>query len=164
MSLAIPKTLLAGLDAVFQKEAKKLACDIAKTLKRPEKEVLDILKKSEKIQYKIYNTDDNDLTCPVLLDGKTLAQRCRRPCLLGTNRCVQHQMIAHIPTCNETHKELTRCICTSSETSQRCILLDEDTNMVYNSEGSCIGEIVDDPDSPNKKILYEFLLEHEQQG
>jgi hypothetical protein len=159
MSLSLPKTLIAGLDAVFQREAKKLASDIAKALKRPEKEVLDILKKAEKIQYKIYNTDDDNLTCPVFLEGATLVQRCRRPCILGTNRCIQHQTVQYIPEYSETLTELTRCICTSTETTQSCILLDEISNMVYNQDGSCIGELLDDPDSENKKILYEFILE-----
>lgn len=164
MSLPIPKNLIASLDAVFQREAKKLGADIAKALRLPEKEVLDVLKKMDKIQYKIYDTDENETTCPVFINASKVAERCRRPCLLGTNRCLHHQSNANVCNYDSSLKELTRCVCSDPTTQEKTLLLEEDTNLIYNSSGDTIGIIEDDEEEYNKKVLYEFIIEPEEEG
>jgi hypothetical protein len=159
MSLSIPKNLIANLDAAFQREGKKLALDIAKALKIPDKDALDIIKKMEKISYKIYDTDDHDTTCPVFLPDSKVIQRCRRPCLLGTSRCIHHQECLPPPNPSPNCKELTRCISALGDLQHKHMLYDEETNMIYNLNGELMGEVVDDEDYCNKKILYEFVYE-----
>jgi hypothetical protein len=115
----------------------------------------------EKIQYKIYDTDEHDISCPVFLSGSHVIQRCRRPCILGTNRCVHHQTshVASLPS--NQYTELTRCIASCVQSSYKNLLYNEETNLMYNENGDCIGEVCDDEDSCNKKVFYEFIYEDE---
>jgi hypothetical protein len=162
MSLAIPKNLICCLDGIFQREAKKLGADIAKVLRIPEKDILEVIKKIEKVSYKIYDCDENENSCPVFINATVVAERCRRPCVLGTNRCLHHQSEASICKQPENLKELTRCVSSDCSTEQKILLLDEESNTVYNNLGENIGEICDDEDDYNKKIFYEFIIQSEE--
>lgn len=139
MSIAIPKTLLATLQATFDAEAKKLAKDAAKILKVPDKEVLQILKSVPKVQLKVVDDDEYPSSCPVFVSNTALLSRCRKPCLLGTGRCTEHQNEIDVPTIPETVKTVTRI--QSTEELQTILWCDEDTKDVYDSSGTIVGQL-----------------------
>lgn len=142
----IPKSLLENLNASLNQEAKRLCRDAAKILKIPEKELQNkVLKKIEKIT--IHEDNDRPYSCPVFNENNIL-ERCRKPCLLGTGRCLTHQTsIIPEPT---THKILTRIQPTSEYTEP--LWCDESDGSVYDRKSDIIGTMID-----NKIILYNFL-------
>ena len=144
MSIALPQSLLASLTASFEAEAKRLAKDMAKLLRVPEKEILQLVKQIPKIQFKIYDDSENESSCPILIEEPGLVKRCRRPCVLGTSRCMQHQLndILSVP---DTVKPLTRI-------KGHPYWCDEETKHVYNANGECVGELNEE----NQLELYTY--------
>jgi hypothetical protein len=144
MSLAIPQTLLTSLLAAFDGEAKRVAKDAAKILRVPEKEVLQIIKKIPKVQFKVYDDSEHTSTCPVLLREAAILKRCRNPSLLGTSRCVHHQS-AELPSIPETVIQLTKL-------KGYPYWCNEDTQHVYDTNGICVGTL----NSEKQLELYSF--------
>jgi hypothetical protein len=144
MSLAIPQILLTSLLAALDSEAKRVAKDAAKILRVPEKEILQIVKKLPKVQFKVYDDSEHSTSCPTLLQDSGLVKRCRHPCLLGTSRCMQHQT-ADIPTIPESVKSLTKL-------KGHPYWCDEDTRDVYNEKGVCVGSL----NADNQLEIYSF--------
>lgn len=142
MSIAIPQTLLNTLQATFDAEAKRLARDAAKVLRVPEKEVLQILKKIPKVQFKICDDNECANSCEVLLQKKKVLERCRRPCVLGTGRCLKHQEESKPPEINEEIQRLTRL--EKHEDISETLWCDESTHIVYNAELKIVGALTDD--------------------
>jgi hypothetical protein len=131
--MKIPKSLFDSLQSSLNQEAKKLCRDAAKILKIPEKDLIaKILTKMPKVTI----IDDNSApySCPVYVE-KNLIERCRRSCLLGTGRCLEHQGASNPePT---TQKQLTRV---QSTTESPCTLwCDESTGDVYNKDLQVVG-------------------------
>jgi hypothetical protein len=151
MSISIPQTLLNTLQATFDAEAKRLARDAAKVLHVPEKEVLQILKKIPKVQFKI--CDDNEYTnsCEVLLQKKKMLERCRRPCVLGTGRCLKHQEESKPPVLNEDIRRLTRL--EKHEDVDETFWCDESTRIVYNADLNAVGSLTED----DTLELYDYM-------
>lgn len=85
---------------------------------------------------KITIIEDNSTpyTCPVLIENN-LVERCRRSCLLGTGRCLEHQKTTNPePT---TQKQLTRIQSTTD--SPNALWCDESTGDVYDKELKILG-------------------------
>lgn len=144
MSLALPQILLSSLLAAFDTEAKRVAKDAAKILRVPEKDVLQLVKKLPKMQFKVYDDSEHSQSCPVLLQESGLIRRCRHPCLLGTSRCMHHQA-ATVPAVPESVKLLTRL-------KGHMYWCDEETRDVYDEKGVCVGSLNLD----NQLELYSF--------
>lgn len=144
MSISIPQTLLATLQAAFDTEAKRIARDAAKLLRVPEKEVLDTIKKIPKIQFKIIDDSEIPNSCPIFKRSisSTVLTRCRAPCVLGTGRCLQHQKQSILPEVPETKKSLTR-VKRIQDTDQE-LWCEEDTRIIYNANGEQIGQLTED--------------------
>jgi hypothetical protein len=144
MSIVLPQTLLASLAASFEAEGKRLAKDVAKILRVPEKEVLQLLKQMPKVQFKVHDDSESVSSCPVLIEEPGLVKRCRGPCILGTSRCIHHQTNA-IPTVPDTLKLLTRI-------KGHPYWCDEETRHVYDATGVHVGEL----NADNQLELYVY--------
>jgi len=141
----IPKSLFESLQASLNQEAKRLCRDAAKILKVSEKELQDkILKKMPKTT--IHADNDMPYSCPVFNENNIL-ERCRKPCLLGTGRCLTHQN-STIPE-PTTQKILTR-IQPTLETPQP-LWCDETDGTVYDRSSKAVGSLIN-----NRLILYKF--------
>jgi hypothetical protein len=142
MSLSIPKTLFQTLQTSFDAEAKRIAKDVSKILNIDEKEILQVLKKIPKVQITLQDDSDASPICPVLLRGaSSLICRCKKPCILGTSRCIEHQSVNSIPTTTEHLINLTKL---SNETLEEPYWCDEETKNVYNKAGNEVGTLTED--------------------
>jgi hypothetical protein len=90
--------------------------------------------------------EDDDLprSCQVLLKRGTVYERCRGGCVLGTSKCIRHQMTdaPSIDELPENSKPLTRL-----ERIQGMIesmWCDEATKEVFNRNGEHIGDMNED--------------------
>jgi hypothetical protein len=145
MSISIPQSLLSVLQASFDLEAKRVAKDVSKLLKIPEKELLQLVKQMPKIQLKVHNDNDISCECPILLQPNTLLERCRRPCILGTGKCIYHQTIKEIESIPDTLLRLTRLSVPSDvDSDMKTYWCDETTKNVYDSKCVCIGILNED--------------------
>jgi hypothetical protein len=144
MSVNIPQTLLATLHAAFDAEAKRVARDAAKILRVPEKEILEIIKKTPKIQFKCIDDSEIPTSCPIFKrsSSTTVLTRCRAPCILGTGRCLHHQKQTTIPDVPDTMKPLTR-VKRLQETDQE-LWCDEETRTIYNATGEQVGQLTEE--------------------
>jgi hypothetical protein len=143
--MKIPKSLFDSLQTSLNQEAKRLCRDAAKILKIPEKDLVGkIINKMPKIT--IIEDNSTPYTCPVLIENNLL-ERCRRSCLLGTGRCLEHQNSSNPePT---TQKQLTRIQSTTD--SPNALWCYESTGDVYNKELKIIGQYKN-----NRLTLYDF--------
>ena len=141
----IPKSLFDSLQASLNQEAKRICRDAAKILKIPEKEIQDkILKKMPKVT--IYEDKDRPYSCPVFNENM-LIERCRKPCLLGTGRCLIHQ--ASIIPEHTTQKILTR-IQPTADISEP-LGCDESDGTLYDRSSAVVGVYIN-----NRITLYNF--------
>lgn len=155
MSVSIPQTLLATLQAAFDAEAKRVARDAAKLLRVPEKDVLEIIKKVPKVQFKVIDDSEIPTSCPTLKRSisTTMLTRCRAPCILGTGRCAHHQKQASIPEVPDTKKPLTRV--KRLQDTDEDLWCDEETRKIYNTAGEEVGQLTED----DTVEVYEFSIE-----
>lgn len=137
--MKLPQILLESLQGQLQAEGRKLCKEIAKLLDIPEKElVTNVLLKQPKME--IACTDETERTsCPVFVKRRTILERCRYPCILGTNRCTTHQSIQTIEE-PETGIGLYRLAYSSDEYSS--LWIDQDTQLVYSDTNSIVGRYV----------------------
>jgi hypothetical protein len=152
MSVSVPKQLFDTLQAALQTEARRLCRDAAKILKRPEKEVLGILQSMPKLSLKIVDDMDSPTQCPTLLQNEGLLSRCRKPCILGTGRCVAHQDAKEPPELPESVEHMTRITLPSEYEEQTTLWVYEETQRVYDARGTIVGYITED----RELILYEL--------
>jgi hypothetical protein len=144
MSISIPQTLLATLQAAFDAEAKRVARDAAKLLRVPEKEVMDIIKKVPKVQFKVIDDSEIPTSCPIFKRSisRTVLIRCRAPCILGTGRCSHHQKEAIVPEVPDTKKPLTRV--KRLQETDPVLWCDEETRAIYNEAGEHVGQLTEE--------------------
>jgi preprotein translocase subunit Sec63 len=145
MSLTIPQTLFTTLQSCFDMEAKRIGREMAKLLDVPEKEVLQILKRVPKVSLTLHDDTEFYASCPILIQSNSIAYRCRRGCILGTNRCVEHQTIQidaekNIEKEAETKAETQPIIkLTRLKTTESCYWCNEETSAVYDATGKQVG-------------------------
>jgi hypothetical protein len=142
----IPDGLLNDLRAAFERETKKLCRDAAHILRVPEADLLKKVKERMPIVQINVLAEDDDLprSCQVLLKRGTVYERCRAGCVLGTSKCIRHQM-TDAPSIDElpdTTKRLTRLERTQGMVEP--MWCDETTKDVLNRNGEKIGEINED--------------------
>ena len=138
MNVQIPQQLLESLQASFLGEAKRICRDAAKILKVPEKELIQkVLPAGSRVKLQVVDTNDAPTQCPVFLQEDCILRRCRQPTLLGTGRCVCHQM-AKIPEVPEDVLQLTRL--ERIKTSDTPLWCNEATGEVMDSSGTIIGQ------------------------
>jgi len=135
-TVKIPSSLLETIQSTFKLEAKRICHDLATILQKPEKELLEKVLQSP-ITLQVFDTSTIELSCPVLLQTATILERCRRPCILGTGLCVQHQHITAIPDLHPSLQHLTRI--ESAETHPTPLWCDETTGIVYSDTATCVG-------------------------
>ena len=92
-SYPIPKPLWDALENVLMVKSKELIKDIAKTLNQSDRPLLDAFKAKQHSFHLIEMVDpiDEGLQCNAILTGKAVARRCRKPVLLGQQRCPEHE-------------------------------------------------------------------------
>jgi hypothetical protein len=125
-------SLFTTFQAACKIEAKRICKQAAKVLQRPEKEVLDKVFASQLV-VQIIDDDDRPLVCPVLIRHTTLLERCRRPCILGTGKCIHHQTTFSNDSYPSNVQTLTRI------DYEEPLWCNEVTGDVYNSSGSVVG-------------------------
>jgi len=135
-AIKLPKSLLTTIQTAFKLEAKRLCRDIATILQKPEKELIEKVLQSQ-IALEILEDNDETHSCPILIQHSVVLERCRRPCLLGTGLCIQHQSITTIPEVPSSLKTLTRIECSSEHTLS--LWCDESTGYVYGTDGTQVG-------------------------
>jgi len=87
--VAVPLILLETLQIAFQKEAKKICREVAHTVGLDSNDIYQKVCKNTKIQ--IYDLDV-PVECPHLYKNGSIYSRCSNPCILGTGKCLSHQM------------------------------------------------------------------------
>ena len=151
MSITIPKLLLDTLEKRFAEEAKRVCKDAARILRRPEKELLALLKQMPKLKLSVADDSDFPTVCPIILQRHKILERCRGPCLLGTGRCLKHQNAPEPPEVPSTLQVLVRIQkCDELDTQLWC---DETTRQVFDSSGTAVGELTEE------NVLELFTLE-----
>ncbi len=93
-SYPVPKPLWDALENVLMVKSKELIKDIARTLKQPEKPLLDAFK-ANKHAFHLIDMEDpsnNTFECEALLCQSAVAHRCRKPVLLGQKVCPEHEL------------------------------------------------------------------------
>ena len=136
-SVKIPSSLFDTLQAAFKLEARRICRNAATLLKRPEKEVIDKVLGGSQINLQIIDDNELPISCPVILRHETILERCRRPCLLGTGRCLSHQAVVFQDTLPSNIQKLTRIGC--SPENPESLWCDEMTGYVYTSSGTIVG-------------------------
>jgi hypothetical protein len=132
-TIKLPVSLFTTFQTACKIEAKRICKQAAKLLQRPEKEVLDKVFASQLV-VQIIDDDDRPLTCPILLRHATLVERCRRPCILGTGKCINHQTTSSNDSYPSDVLQVTRI-----DYKEDLLWCDESTGNVYNSSGSIVG-------------------------
>ena len=91
-TLPVNRLLWESLESVLLAQSKELMRDIAKTLKQPEKPLLDSFKKEIKNIYLVDLSEPTDekFLCEALLDDTEVAQRCRKAVVYGEKFCPHH--------------------------------------------------------------------------
>ena len=135
-TVPIPLQLLENLQNVFQSEARKLCREVATTLGIPSQHVIqNVLTDMPKLPLQVFDLDVPPL-CMCLLNEEKMWFRCRKPCVLGTGRCIHHQSVKQEEPESEkvyrriAHKELNETL-----------WADEQSSTVWNAKGECVGEI-----------------------
>jgi hypothetical protein len=144
MSITLPRSLLQSLTTAFELEGKRLAKDVAAILHLPEKDVLQVVKQMPKLQFKVVEDSEYDQSCLVPIEEPGIVRRCRRPCVLGTSRCIYHQS-SEVQTLSTSLQSLTRI-------KGHPYWCDEETKDVYDVKGECVGKLNDE----NQLELYTF--------
>ncbi len=141
MSINVTQALYETLQAAFLLEGKRLCKDIATILGQDEKELQKRLLKT-KIPIALFNDSERCLSCLVIIQKDDILARCRKPCILGTMRCISHQSVETIeePSGIESIadlKQYTRVESNAELTEQ--LWCHEETGTLINSKGKKVG-------------------------
>jgi hypothetical protein len=113
--------------------------------KVPEKEVLEIIKKTPKVQLQVLDDTEMVNTCPVFVQSEKVMARCRNPCIIGTGKCLEHQKTP-IKNVDETKFiKLTRIKVLDTTISEpEPLWCNEEDKLIYNSMGQKVGILNED--------------------
>ena len=150
-SYPVPKPLWDALENVLMVKSKELIKDIAKTLKQPEKPLLDAFKAKKHTFHLVDMNDPTDdrFLCDVLLCGSAVAHRCRNPVIMGQTRCPDHEFMKQPCISN---KPILQRIQTDTED----IYFKDNLGNVYTVDYELIGQLQD-----NTFTLFEIDDEEE---
>lgn len=134
----IPSELMKALRDQFVVEAKRVCKDVAYVLKVSEKDLIKNVVDSQQMQINIIDNEGVESTCvvPMFMINGSEVKLCRRPCLLGTERCQGHQHVRTLPQIN-AEKKITRIHIESAE--HEPLWCDETTSCVYNEALDWVG-------------------------
>ncbi len=93
--ISLPLSLLDTIQSAFEKEAKTLCGQVADTLGIPRQLAIQrVFSKAPKVQLTVFELE-TPKECPILLQKGPIHTRCRKHTLLGTDRCLEHQVTCH---------------------------------------------------------------------
>jgi hypothetical protein len=141
MNINVTQSLYETLQAAFLLEGKRLCKDIATILGQDEKELQKKLLKA-KIPITLFNDSERCLSCLVVVQKDHILARCRKPCILGTNRCISHQAVETIEDPSADLKQYTR-VESNSELDEP-LWCHEETGALINSKGKQVGTYEDE--------------------
>jgi hypothetical protein len=141
MNIHVTQSLYETLQAAFLLEGKRLCKDIATILGQDEKELQKKLLKT-KIPITLFNDSECCLSCLVVIQKDNILARCRKPCILGTKRCISHQAVEIIEEPSEDLTHYTR-IESNSELDEP-LWCHEETGYLINSKGKKVGTYEDE--------------------
>lgn len=150
-SYPIPKPLWDAVENILMVKSKELIKDIAKTLKQPEKPLLDAFK-AKKHSFHLVDMEDptdNKFECEALVCTSAVACRCRKPVLLGQTRCPEHEF-SKVPAMG------TKPILKRIKTDEGGIYFMDSLMNVYTAEFERVGIYQDDT-----LVLFEVEEEEE---
>ncbi len=150
-SYPVPKPLWDAFENVLMVKSKELIKDIAKTLKQPEKTLLDAFKAKKHTFHLIDMEDPTDdrFTCDALVCEKAVAHRCRKAVLFGQTRCPDHEFTK--PSTFPNKPVLTRI-----ETTNHEIYFIDSLGMAYTADFEQVGQFTDN-------VLTVFEIEEEDE-
>jgi hypothetical protein len=125
----IPLPLLETLQLAFEKEAKKLAEDVAKSLGLSKQEVIKLVLKKTNLKVIEWEQPPG---CSILQHTNSIHIRCGRPCLLGTEKCSIHQKESDYEP--EIKMPLRKIIIDKDS-----FWVYEETGAIYNTHGEKLG-------------------------
>jgi len=141
MNIHVTQSLYETLQAAFLMEGKRLCKDIATILGQDEKELQKKLLKN-KIPINLFSDSEHCLSCLVVVQKDTILARCRKPCILGTKRCISHQAVEIIEDPAADLKQYTRV--ESNTDLDEPIWCHEETGTLVNSKGKRVGTYEDE--------------------
>ena len=138
-SYPVPKPLWDALENVLMVKSKELIKDIAKTLRQPEKPLLDAFKAKKHTFHLIDMNDPTDdrFTCDALVCGEAVAHRCRKAVIMGLSRCPDHEFYKQPSFPNKP-------ILQRLSTNTNDIYFKDNLGNVYNVQYELMGRIEDD--------------------
>lgn len=150
-SYPVPKPLWDALENVLMVKSKELIKDIAKTLKQPEKPLLDAFKAKKHTFHLIDMNDPTDdrFTCDALVCGAAVAHRCRKAVVMGTTRCPDHEFFIQPSFPNKPFLQRLH-------TSTNDIYFKDNLGNVYNIQYELVGRMEED-------VLVLFEVEDEDE-
>lgn len=150
-SYPVPKPLWDALENVLMVKSKELIKDIAKTLRQPEKPLLDAFKANKPMVHLVEMDDptDNKFECEAVLCSSAVACRCRKPVLLGQKVCPEHELYK-APVMN--NKPVVKRI----QTSEGETYFVDSLMNVYTAEFEHVGHYQD-------RILTLFTIDEEEE-
>jgi hypothetical protein len=137
-TMKVPKSLFETIQGICKMEARRLCREAAVLLERPENELIEkVLQSQPQTILEIIEDDDISVSCPILIQREKMNERCRRPCILGTERCLRHQSIHKAYEPNVPVQSLTRIETNNTDTQH--LWCDESTSFVYDSNSKIVG-------------------------
>lgn len=134
----VPKPLWDALENVLMVKSKELIKDIAKSLNRSEKPLLEAFKAKKHNFHLVDLSDPTDekFQCEALLCTSAVAHRCRKAVLFGQRMCPEHEF--HTQPSIGSKPVLTRLTTSEGET----YFVDSNTN-VFSKDLVLVGRFKD---------------------
>jgi hypothetical protein len=137
-TMKIPKSLFETIQGICKMEARRLCREAAVLLDRPENELIEkVLQSQPQTILEIIEDANISVSCPILIQKEKIYERCRRPCILGTERCLRHQSIHTLCEPNVPVQTMTRIETTMTDNQH--LWCDETTSFVYDSNSKIVG-------------------------
>jgi hypothetical protein len=147
-SIPLSKLLWDELENALMIKSRELIKDIARTLKQDEKLLLQAFReKKTKIHLVEMEDENEDHKCKGLDSHTYVAQKCRKPTLLGKSYCPEHELF----TMTAEMKKKPQLLRIQNEELEEPFFLDASTNILYNVNYEKIGFLED-----GKCVLIEY--------
>lgn len=130
----LPQHLVDALDEVLRNEARWLIKDMAKTLGVPAAPLIKKVLQKKRSVY-LYESQETDYQCKALVPFKNILKICRKPVLLHTKTCHEHQSWKapdKLPKCKLVKFKIPYG-------DYPDLLLDKETGKIYGPTMDCCG-------------------------